>query len=372
MSGGVDSSVAAALLNRQGYEVLGLTLQLWDYEKIERKSENSRGCCDITHQHDARMVCDQIGIPHQVMDLRQDFLDKVVLPYETTYLKGETPNPCVSCNSKIKWDSVIRKVSSLGTDFISTGHYARIIRGKNGIRLEKGIDLTKDQSYALWQVPMEALKKTILPLGKWRKKEIRKLAVELKLRTADKSESQEVCFIDDHYGTYLKDKYREIISKIGNGNIINGLGDVVGKHGGFFNFTIGQRRGLDISDGHGPYYVNKVDPVTNTITIGNLKDLETDGCLVKKVNWISYEPAQSFSNCTAKIRYNDRGAPAEVINLNNGDVFLRFQKPLRAVTPGQSAVWYRGKAVWGGGIISKGLQKSEFEKILTAAGKVSN
>lgn len=357
MSGGVDSSVMAWLLLQQGYDVVGVTLQLWDYETAARKPRGERGCCDITHQMDARFVCSQIGIDHVMLDLRREFLDQVVRPYEQTYLSGSTPNPCVWCNSRLKWGAVMKKAAALEADYVATGHYARILRSGGRVRLVRGVDLSKDQSYALWEVPREAIAKTLLPLGEWTKREIRAKAAELTLRTADKAESQEVCFIPDHYEQHLREQYPERVAEIGEGEIVDGEGRVLGHHRGFYTFTIGQRRGLDISDGRGPYYVNDLDPRSNRVVVGGRGALARTGLVARNVNWVSFDPPSEPERCRVKIRYNDpEGFSAWLIPGEDGSVEVRFDEPVHAVTPGQSAVWYRDDAVWGGGMIVKALK----------------
>lgn len=356
MSGGVDSSVAALLLKEAGYETVGVTLQLWDYETAASRPRGERGCCDISHQMDARFVCSQIGIDHITLDLRDRFTERVVKPYERAYLEGITPNPCVACNSHLKWGAVLEKTAALEFDYIATGHYARIEHGGEIPLLRKGLDLTKDQSYALWQVPRSALAKTLLPLGDWTKKDIRAKAAEMKLRTALKAESQEVCFIPEHYSNYIRENYPEETSKIGPGEIVDQKGKVVGSHNGFYGFTIGQRRGLNISDGQGPYYVTGIDAGSNRVIVGDKPALKRTGLVAADVNWSSFEPPTKPERCSIKIRYNDRGVPAWVIPGEDGRVEIRFDTPQISVTPGQSAVWYKDDAVWGGGLIRMALK----------------
>jgi len=362
MSGGVDSSVAALLLRDAGYDVVGVTLQLWDYEAVASRPHGERGCCDITHQNDARHVCSLLGVPHVVMDLREAFDREVVSPYEKAYLGGVTPNPCVTCNSKLKWGAVLAKARVLEVDAIATGHYARIDHTSDGPILRRGLDPRKDQAYALWQVPREALAKTILPLGEWHKDKIREIAAEHGLRNADKPDSQEVCFIPDRYDEYLRERYPAETSSIGEGEIVDLNGNVVGMHRGFFGFTIGQRRGLNISDGQGPYYVADVDAGNNRVVVAGPESLVHAGLMATAVNWVSYDPPTEPEQCTVKVRYNDPlGAPATIYPVgHDGRVKIRFHKDVRAVTPGQSAVWYRGDAVWGGGIISRAMREKDW------------
>ncbi len=361
MSGGVDSSTAALLLRDQGYDVVGITLQLWDYESAGSRPRGERGCCDITHQMDARSVCAAIGTPHVVLDLRGEFTRNVVQPYENAYLTGTTPNPCVACNSKLKWGAVLARAAALDLDAIATGHYARIEHLPEGPVLRKGLDGRKDQSYALWQVPREAFAKTLFPLGEWTKDEIRARAAREGFRNADKPDSQEVCFISDRYDEYLRQQYPERTASIGEGEIVDESGQIVGRHSGFFGFTIGQRRGLDISDGHGPYYVVGLDAERNRVIIGGAAGLASEGLLATVANWVSFDPPSEPTPCTVKVRYNDpEGTPALLMPVReDGRVEVRFERPVRAVTPGQSAVWYRGDAVWGGGIISRAIRRVE-------------
>jgi len=357
MSGGVDSSVAALILKKRGYDVVGVTLHLWDYAGAGRNSGAVRGCCDISQQMDARYVCSQLGIPHFLLDMRGEFREQVVDPFTRSYLSGETPNPCVFCNSRVKWGAVLRRIHALEAEFVATGHYARVVHGEKGVRLLRGIDRRKDQSYALWEIPREALEKTLFPLGNRAKEQIRAEASTVGLRTAGKAESQEICFIDDHYSEHLRRASGGETTRIGKGRIVDGDGVTVGTHNGFFNFTIGQRRGLNIGDGKGPYFVAEIHPETNTVVIGGAESLKHQGCIVRGVNWVSYDPPVGPVRCVAKIRYNDRGSPAILETAEDGSVILRFPGGVRAVTPGQSAVWYRGESVWGGGIISRALRE---------------
>ncbi|MBZ0263298.1 tRNA 2-thiouridine(34) synthase MnmA [bacterium] len=365
MSGGVDSSVAASLLVDQGYDVVGVTMHLWDYETTGRNPEGKRGCCDISDQHDARVVCDQLGIPHMVLDMRSNFLDSVVRPFEQSYLMGETPNPCILCNSKVKWGSMFGKAAALECDYVATGHYASIEMENDIPVLKRGLDHTKDQSYALWEIPRHVLAQTLLPLGSWRKDEIRREADRLNLRTANKPESQDICFIPDHYQEHLRDTNKEHLERIGQGWIVDESGKKLRTHNGYFGYTIGQRKGLDIKTGDGPFYVTKIDPITNTVVVGRVKALEREGCLVREPNWISYDAPVKPERCTIKIRYNDSGQEAIIYPPENEMVRVKFINPAKAVTPGQSAVWYKGDVVWGGGRISRSIRLFE-EEILYA------
>lgn len=360
MSGGVDSSVASALLQRRGFDVIGVTLQLWDYEKAAHRPPGERGCCDISHQIDARMVCHHLGIEHMVLDLRDSFVRHVVHPYENAYLSGRTPNPCIACNTHLKWGEVLRRMPVFGFDYIATGHYATVVRGREGVRLEKGRDRRKDQSYALWQLPRDALARTLLPLGRWTKADIRNIATELELRTADKPDSQEVCFIHGRYDDHLRESYPDRTKDLAEGEIVDVHGRVLGRHHGFYGFTIGQRRGLDIRDGQGPYYVTDLDAEANRVIVGGREDLRRPGLFAAGVNWVSYDAPRRPARVTVKIRYNDPvGRPATVLPEEDGRIAILFDTPMHAVTPGQSVVLYRGRAVWGGGLIRRAMRSDE-------------
>jgi tRNA-specific 2-thiouridylase len=335
MSGGVDSSVAAAILKEQGYDVMGVTMKLWP-----GNTSNER-CCSISNIEDAKSVAEQLSIPHHVVDMQEIFKHTIIDNFISEYEKGRTPNPCVRCNKLIKFDALLKKVKGLGADFLATGHYARIEKIAGKYILKKGIDQTKDQSYFLHSLKQEALSRTIFPLGDLTKQEVRKIAKKFKLNVADKEESQEICFVEGNFGELFRPK---------EGDIIDMDGKVIGKHKGYQLYTIGQRRGLGLSR-KDPAYVLKIDPKTNTITVGNRGDVYGDDLIAGDLNWISVDRIDSPIKVKAKIRYNSPGSEAEILPLFKEKVKVMFKKPQFAITPGQSVVFYDGDTVVGGGII---------------------
>ena len=353
MSGGVDSSVAAALLKKQGYPVVGIFMKFWKDGK-----NNQNRCCSAESEKLARLVAKKIGIPFYVLNVEKEFKKKVVDYFLSEYKKGNTPNPCAVCNKEIKFGFLIKKALLLGADFVATGHYARlqpeIPNPKSQIpkyKLIKGKDKDKDQSYFLWQLNQQQLKHVLFPVGNYTKPEVRKLAKKFKLPTAQTPESQEVCFIQDTTNVFLKKylgtKSGKIIAikKIRALSVLSAL--ILGKHQGLWFYTIGQRRGLEIPQG--PYYVVAKDFKNNSLIISkNKKDLQSDEFFAKNVNWISFEKLPLKAE--VKIRYKNTPAKAKILKYKNG-VKVIFEKPQLAVTPGQSVVFYKGKELLGGGVI---------------------
>jgi tRNA-specific 2-thiouridylase len=354
MSGGVDSSTAAAILKEEGYEVIGLTMHLWDQTQDGRG--NFGRCCSPEDIHDARRVADQIGIPHYVVNLRRAFEDEVVDYFVEEYLQGRTPNPCVRCNDRIKFGLLLRKAEELKAKALATGHYARIEwdraeKGKKPQRylLRRGSDRNKDQSYFLFSLTQERMGKIFFPLGEKSKAEVRQQALRLGLRVAEKSESQEICFVpDDDYRKFVETRKGKEISK--PGEIINRQGKVLGFHRGLYSYTIGQRRGLGIAAPH-PYYVLELDIEGNRVLAGTKEELVANGLVAAKVNWISFPKLEGEVEALVQIRYRHRGAPAVLSPLEEGKVRVDFRIPQRSVTPGQAAVFYRNEEVLGGGWI---------------------
>jgi len=356
MSGGVDSSTAAALLKEEGYEVIGLTMHLWD------QTQDGRGkfgrCCSPEDIHDARRVADQIGIPHYVINLRKAFAEEVVDYFVAEYLKGRTPNPCVLCNEKIKFDLLLRKAEELGAKALATGHYARIelcSSPKKPLRylLRRGKDRNKDQSYFLFSMTQEQMSKVLFPLGEKSKAEVRQQALKLGLRVAKKAESQEICFVpDDDYRRFVeKRKGREISQP---GEIVNRDGKVLGFHRGLHSYTIGQRRGLGIAAPH-PYYVLALDAERNRVVAGKKEELIAHGLVASGVNWISFPRLEGEVEALVQIRHRHPGTPAILSPLDMGRVKVDFKIPLNSVTPGQAAVFYLEDEVLGGGWIERAL-----------------
>jgi tRNA-specific 2-thiouridylase len=358
MSGGVDSSVAAALLKQQGYDVIGLTMHVWDYESVGGNIFSESSCCSLDSMYDARSVCHSLAIPHYVIDVRDEFEKYVIHNFEDEYLKGRTPNPCVLCNSKIKWEVLLKKAIELECEYFATGHYARISFDKavGRYKLRRGIDRSKDQAYALWGLSQEQLKRTIFPLGSLNKNEARKLANNLNLKTKDKPESQEICFVPDNdYSRFLQERSPDLFSKISNGEILDQQGKVLGYHKGYPFYTIGQRKGLGVSLGK-PMYVTEIDAATNKIFIGEKDDLKNPGLIANHVNWISLEKLTSPLEAEVQIRYNDPGRKAVIYPAENSSVRVLFDEFHQAVTPGQSVVFFKDDVVVGGGVIERGLK----------------
>ena len=353
MSGGVDSSVAALLLKEQGYNCIGITMKLWDYDRVGGNLNHDSGCCSLDSINDARLVCAKIGIPHYVLNFSRDFHDDVVDDFITEYMAGRTPNPCVQCNIKIKWQTLIEKSKEVGADYIATGHYAKVLyKEKTGrYELHRGTDDNKDQSYALWGIKQENLKRTLFPLGDYSKPEIRDLAEKNGLRTAHKNESMEICFIPDNdYNRFLKQMIPRLDEKVSDGDLVNSKGDKLGSHTGYPFFTIGQRRGIGKGFGK-PMYVIDTNPGKNQVVIGEERELYGKELIAKKVNFISIAGANGGVRGKVKIRYRDKGSMAAIHSIDEDQVRIVFDNPQKAITPGQSAVFYDGDKVLGGGII---------------------
>ncbi len=354
MSGGVDSSVAAALLAEAGFETVGLTMMLWTYDDCGR-GKNERGCCDRSTADDARRAASVVGIPHYTVNLRDAFEREVIEDFVSVYLSGRTPNPCVHCNTRIKWRAFRAKALALGCELIATGHYARIGMHPDGTRsLLTGVDASKDQSYFLWGLGSGDLAATLFPLGHTTKEETRAEALRRGLPTAHRTESQEICFItDDDYGRFLRHRLdgSPLPPALTPGKILDRDGRVLGEHPGAAYYTVGQRRGLGIALGR-PAYVVGIDAGRNTVTVGDREDLLSEGMLVSGIRWTrGFPPADSFS-CTVRIRYRNRGVAATVLTRGN-EATVAFESPQSAVTPGQSAVFYDGDIVLGGGFIER-------------------
>jgi tRNA-specific 2-thiouridylase len=357
MSGGVDSSTASAILKEEGYEVIGLTMHLWDQTQ-DGKGTFGR-CCSPEDIHDARRVADQIGIPHYVINLRKAFEEEVVDYFVEEYLRGRTPNPCVRCNDRIKFGYLLRKAEELGAKALATGHYARIGWDDPGKKrqkrylLRRGRDLNKDQSYFLFTITQEQMSKVFFPLGEKSKAEVRKQALKLGLRVAQKPESQEICFIpDDDYRRFMETRRPGELSK--PGEIVNRQGKVMGLHRGLYSYTIGQRRGLGISAPH-PHYVLELDVERNRLVAGRKEELMAEGLVAGGVNWISFPKLDREVEAWVQIRYRHPGAPAVLFPLEGGKVKVHFKIPQKSITPGQAAVFYQGDEVLGGGWIEKAL-----------------
>ncbi|MCU0322249.1 MAG: tRNA 2-thiouridine(34) synthase MnmA [Chitinophagaceae bacterium] len=356
MSGGIDSTVTALMLHHEGYEVIGITMKTWDYAtSVGTTGKKETGCCNIDSFNDARMAAVHHGFPHYILDIRDEFGDFVIENFVEEYLAGRTPNPCVMCNTHIKWKALLKRANNLGCDFIATGHYAEVHQHENGrYFLSKGLDETKDQSYVLWGLDQELLSRTIMPLGKYRKSEIRQMAHDMGYpELAKKSESYEICFVPDNdYRGFLKRRVDGLEDKVDGGWFTDKNGKRLGKHKGYPFYTIGQRKGLDIALGK-PAFVTAINPETNTVVLGDEQDLEQNDMLVGKINWIKYDGITNGMEALTKIRYKDKGAFSNLYTSDNG-INVRFYENVKGIAPGQSAVFYEGNDVIGGGIIQRG------------------
>lgn len=358
MSGGVDSSVAAILLKEQGYNVIGVTMKLWDFEEVGGNINHQSGCCSLESFNDARQICVSHDIPHYILNFSHEFHTAVVEDFIDEYLAGRTPNPCVQCNTKIKWKTLFEKSKELGADFIATGHYARVIFNQETGRYElhRAVDKNKDQSYALWGIRQESLARTIFPLGEFNKSQVRELARKYNLSTAEKAESQEICFIpDNNYHRLLKSKQPDLVKNLKAGKMIDTKGHVVGQHQGYPFYTIGQRKGLGGGFSE-PHYVVNIDANSNTITIGNKDALHCNSFILKDVNMVSLETIIDPIPARIKIRYNDEGHRGRVYPEKNNQLKIIFDSPQKSVTPGQSAVFFSDDLIIGGGIIDHRIE----------------
>jgi tRNA-specific 2-thiouridylase len=353
MSGGVDSSVAALLLKEQGYDVVGAHMKLWDYVEVGGDIHKDGRCCTLDSITDCRFVCDSINAPFYVLNLSADFKEQVIENFVSEYRAGRTPNPCVRCNSLVKWDAFLRKAEQLGCDGIATGHYAIIDQGENGRwRIRKGVDGTRDQSYVLWGLSQRALSKTLMPLGTMTKLEVRDIARRHNLRTAEKAESREICFVaDDNYRRFLTEWESKHDRKFAEGDIVDTTGQVMGKHEGTPFYTIGQRKGLGISH-RTPLYVQRIEPNTNRVVVGDDDTLYRESLIAESVNWIAADPANLPQTAEVKIRYLHTPAAARLTRLTDSRVHITFQQKQRAITPGQTVVFYDGDITLGGGVIA--------------------
>jgi tRNA-specific 2-thiouridylase len=355
MSGGVDSAVAAGLLARQGYEVIGVTMRLWTLEEPQAPRHRRR-CCSVEDSEDAREAAQALGIPHYVLNLEREFQESVVDYFCREYQRGRTPNPCLACNEHVKFQSLLSRALALEADFLATGHYARIDPPKAGrYRLLRAADDEKDQSYVLFTLDQAQLSRLLFPIGHHRKEEVRRLAAEMGLPVAHKPDSSDICFIPGN-------GYRSFVTgRLGQceGEIRDASGRVVGRHQGVGAFTVGQRRGLGVALGE-KRFVTAIDPGRSLVTIGSEEDLLADELWAEDVNWVAGEPPPSGTVVEAKIRYRTPASPAKVHPEGDG-VRVLFRRPQRAITPGQAVVFYQGEEVVGGGIIARSGRPEESE-----------
>ncbi len=348
MSGGVDSSVAALLLQQQGYDVVGVTMKLYNIEGSDLPA-NYQGCCTLDDVEDARSVCRRLGIPHYVLNTQREFQSQVVDYFTAEYQLGRTPHPCIACNDKIKFSHLMERAAVLDADYVATGHYAQIERGPGGIVLKKAVDASKDQSYVLFGMGQAQLGRTLMPVGAYPKKEIRQMAEDAGLLIAAKPDSQDICFIPSgDYKSFLKKRMTTV-----PGDIVELDGTVVGRHEGIEYFTIGQRRGLGVAQGE-PRFVVRLEPESRRVVIGPEEALMRDEMWVSRVNYPLGDAPADQVEVNVKIRYKSNEAEAVLHPCGDG-AMVRFAQPQRSVTPGQAAVFYQGDVLLGGGTIEPGM-----------------
>ena len=374
MSGGVDSSAAAAILKEQGHELVGFTMQLWNQRRGISVDENGEPlpsrCCSLDDVYDARRVAEKLGFPFYVLNLEKEFERDVVQPFIDSYLNGETPIPCVACNSRLKFASLDKLAASLGCEKVATGHYARVelvttpnqsehaggVPTQNRYRLLRGRDPQKDQSYFLWELTQDQLSRALFPLGELSKSDARQAARENHLAVAEKKESQEICFVPDGDYAGFIDRYLDAEQQAhrlpGEGEIVTPSGEVLGTHAGIHRYTIGQRRGIGIADAR-PLYVLNVASQTNRVVVGYDDELLSDEFTAAGVNWIAFDNPTEPVRAEVRVRYRHTAAPATITPLPGNRASIKFDKPQRAITPGQATVFYRGDEVLGGGWIVK-------------------
>lgn len=349
MSGGVDSSVAAWLLKEQGYDVIGVTMQIWQDEEPEVQEENG-GCCGLSAVDDARRVAERLEIPYYVMNFKKEFKENVMDYFVREYIGGKTPNPCIACNRFVKWESLLKRSMDIGADYIATGHYARIEKLENGrFALRKSATAAKDQTYALYNLTQHQLSHTLMPVGEYTKDEIRAIAEKIGLTVANKPDSQEICFIPDH--DYAKFIEENTDCRLPEGNFVDKDGNILGRHQGITHYTVGQRKGLNLAMGR-PVFVTAIRPETNEVVIGDNEDVFSRRLTCSKLNWMAVDgiPGEGM-RVTAKIRYSHKGAPCMIRIIGEDLLECVFDDPQRAATPGQAVVFYDGEYVVGGGTI---------------------
>ena len=348
MSGGVDSSVAAYLLKEQGYDVIGVTMQIWQEEDACSVEENG-GCCGLSAVEDARRVASALEIPYYVMNFKKEFRENVIDYFTDEYLSGRTPNPCIACNRYVKWEALLNRSMAIGAEYIATGHYARIERLANGrYTLRRSATLAKDQTYALYNLTQEQLAHTLMPVGAYAKDEIRSIAEKIGLLVADKPDSQDICFVPDgDYGSFIRENTGR---EIPEGNFLTPDGKIVGRHKGIIHYTVGQRKGLGLALGY-PAFVLEIRPDTNEVVIGTYEESLTHTVRADRINFMSVEDLTEPRRVFAKIRYNHKGAWCTVEKTGEDEIVCRFEEPQRAVTPGQAVVLYDREYVLGGGTI---------------------
>lgn len=348
MSGGVDSSVCAYLLKEQGYDVIGVTMQIWqDDDRCDIKDDGA--CCGLSAVNDARRVAEQIGIPYYVMNFKKEFKDNVMDYFVDEYINGRTPNPCIACNRYVKWEALLKRSLDIGADYIATGHYSRVEKLPNGrYSIKKSITDAKDQTYALYNLTQEQLSHTLMPVGSYTKDQIREIAQKIGLNVASKPDSQDICFVPDNdYAGYLE-KFAGVEPK--EGNFVTKDGTVIGRHKGIIHYTIGQRKGLGISYKH-PIFVVDKNPYTNVVTLGENIDLFSNKLTADNLNWVAVDKPYDGMKVTAKTRYSQKEAEAIIHIIEEDKICVEFSQKQRAITKGQAVVFYDGEYLVGGGTI---------------------
>lgn len=355
MSGGIDSTVAAMLLHEEGYEVIGVTMKTWDYA-TSGGDKKETGCCSLDSINDARAVAVKMGFHHFIIDIRDEFGNFVIDNFVNEYISGRTPNPCVLCNTHIKWQALLRRADALDCEFIATGHYART-RYENGRHyITRPVDRTKDQSYVLWGLTQECLGRSVFPLGPFEKPEVRQMAFDRGYEElSKKAESYEICFVPDNdYRGFLKRQMPELEESVADGSFVNQQGKVIGKHAGYPFYTIGQRKGLGMAFGE-PMFVTDIFPETNTVVLGPAEQLVRNGMTVGGINLMKYDRIPDNLEVVTQVRYKDRGALSHVSQLSDTEAEVSFMANVKGVAPGQSAVFFEGEDLVGGGIIMKSM-----------------
>lgn len=354
MSGGIDSTVSALLLHHQGYEVVGITMKTWDYA-VSGGSKKETGCCNLDSFNDARQAAVDHGFPHYVLDIREEFGGSVINNFVDEYMAGRTPNPCVMCNTHIKWAALLKRANALNCDFIATGHYVKVRKENKRFVLSKAKDLTKDQSYVLWGLGQDCLSRSIYPLGDMLKTEVRQLAADMGYTDlSKKAESYEICFVPDNdYRGFLKRQNPGLEARVEGGDFVLADGTKVGRHRGYPFYTIGQRKGLEIAMGK-PVFVTKIIPETNTVVLGEAHELQQGSMLVSGLNMVKYDHIPDGTQAVTKIRYKDPGTESRLY-WADGQLSVHFDHKVNSIAPGQSAVMYEGDDVIAGGIIHSGI-----------------
>ena len=352
MSGGIDSTMASLLLHEEGYEVIGLTMKTWDYES-SGGSKKETGCCSLDSINDARQLAVDCGFPHTILDIRDEFKGFIIDNFVEEYMAGRTPNPCVLCNTHIKWEALLKRADMLNCEFIATGHYAQVREVEGRFVVSKGLDESKDQSYVLWGVTQECLKRTIFPMGEYHKKDIKQMALDRGYKAlAEKNESYDICFIPDNdYRGFLKRRVEGLEEKVKGGNFITISGEVVGTHDGYPFYTIGQRK-IGISLGKNPTFVISINPEDNTVTVGTKEDLQKQEMHIRNVNYLKYDKIEDGKEYVVKVRYKHKGEMATITN-EGENLKVLFHKKVEGIAPGQSAAIYEGDDLIAGGFIMK-------------------